>query len=264
MRRMHIPVLATAALLLALPTSLPARAATWTATYELQAAGLAALEAVFTFDVDGPDYRIEVRTRSRGVVGLFASSSQVTVSEGVWQAGQARPRRYRADGVFRGTPRHVAIDWRDGTPVVSTLQPTNGNETREPIATDLLPGTMDALTGLVQLSRTVADTGRCESRTRLFDARRLTQITVRTAGQEPVPAEWRGVVQGMSLRCVLESRLLGGLRVDQDPTRAREPVETTAWIARVAENAPPVPLRIELASRWWGTMRAVLIRMEPR
>ena len=239
-----------------------AQASSWTATYELSAAGLRALEAVFVFDVDGPNYRIEVRTRSRGVIGLFANSSQLTMAEGVWQSDQARPRRYRANGTFRGQPRVAAIDWRtDGLPVVGALDPSNAAETREEVAASLLPGTTDALTGIVQLSRVVAQTGRCDSRSRLFDARRLTEVSVRTAGIEPVPSG--AGMQGQALRCVLETRLVAGLRGDQDQARAREPVQTTAWIGRVAENAPPVPFRIELASRWWGRMQATLIRMEP-
>lgn len=244
--------------------SLPAQATSWTATYELHAAGLRALEAVFIFDVEGPNYRIEVRTRSRGLIGLFASSNQLTVAEGVWQNDQARPRRYRANGTFRGQPRLATMEWRpDGLPVISALEPTNAAETRQDVAADLLAGTVDALTGIVQLSRVVAETGRCDSRTRLFDARRLTQVTVRSAGIEPVPNDWGNGLQGQALRCVLETTLLAGLRADQDQARAREPVQTIAWIGRVAETAPPVPFRIELTSRWWGRMHATLVRMEP-
>ena len=248
-------VLASLALLLATP----AQSATWTATYELNVAGLRALEAVFLFDVDGPAYRIEVRTRSRGVVGFFASSNQVTMTEGAWQGNQARPRRYRVQGTFRGQPRVVTMDWRpDGQPVVGALEPGNVSEAREEVAPNLLAGTVDALTAIVQLSRVVAQTGRCDTASRLYDARRLTQVTVRTAGQEVVP---NGTAP--ALRCVLETRLISGLRADQDQARAREPIETTAWIARVADNAPPVPFRIELASRWWGRINATLVRMEP-
>ena len=98
---------------LALLLGVPAQATSWTATYELRAAGLRALEAVFIFDIDGPAYTVEVRTRSLGVVGLFATSSQRTVVEGVWQGDQARPRRYRAQGTFRGQPRVVTLDWGD-------------------------------------------------------------------------------------------------------------------------------------------------------
>lgn len=252
---MRIPVACLAILL-----SLPAQAATWTATYELNAAGLRALEATFTFDLDGPNYRIEVRTRTRGVIGFFASSDQVTVTEGAWQGNQARPRRYRVNGTFRGQPRLVAMDWRpDGQPMVSALQPTNAAESREEVTPNLLPGSIDALTAIVQLSRVVAETGRCDTRTRLYDGRRLTQVTVRTIGMAPVP-NGPGT---QALRCVLETVPIAGLRTDQDQTRARTPVQTTAWIARAAENAPPVPFRVELASQWWGSLSATLIRMEP-
>ena len=253
---MRIPFVCLA-LLLALPA---ARAASWTAVYELNAAGLRALEATFTFDVDGPNYRIEVRTRTRGLVGFFANSNQVTVAEGAWQGNEARPRLYRVNGVFRGQPRMVTMDWRpDGQPQVSALEPSNTAEQREVVAPSLLPGAIDALTAIVQLSRVVAQTGRCDVRSRLYDGRRLTQVTVRTAGMEAVP----NGAGAQGLRCVLQTVPLAGLRTDQDQTRARTPVETTVWIARAAANAPPVPFRIELASQWWGSLSATLVRMEP-
>ena len=66
----------------------------------------------------------------------------------------------------------------------------------------------------------------------------------------------------MALRCELESVLLGGWRTDQDIDRARQPVITTVWIARPQADGPPVPLRIELATRWWGRLHGVLTKIE--
>jgi hypothetical protein len=133
---------------------------------------------------------------------------------------------------------------------------------REEISRENLAGTIDALSAVAQLSRIVARTERCEADARMYDARRLTRVHARTIGTEAVPADWREGLRGMALRCEVESVLLGGWRTDQDIERARQPVVTTVWIARPVAEAPPVPLRLELATRWWGRLHGVLTKIE--
>ena len=252
-----------AALALAIATAAPARATPWTATYEFHAAGLRVLEAEFIFDVDGPQYRLEMRSRSRGLFSVFARNEQTTSIIGRWDGDTPRPQRYRVRGTFRGQPRVVEMDFGpDGMPRLGALEPSNAAETREEIARDSLGGTIDALSAVAQLSRIVARTGRCEANARVYDARRLTHLHARTIGTEAVPPDWREGLGGMALRCELESVLLGGWRTDQDIDRARQPVITTVWIARPQADGPPVPLRIELATRWWGRLHGVLTKIE--
>ncbi len=249
--------------LLATTVAAPARAVPWTATYEFHAAGLRVLEAEITFDVDGPQYRLEVRSRSRGLVSVFARSEQTSSIVGRWDGDAPRPQRYRMQGTFRGQPRLAEMDFGpDGLPRLGALEPSNAADQREEIPRQSLGGAIDVLSAVAQLSRTVARTNRCEASARMYDARRLTQVQVRTTATEEVPPDWREGMRGMALRCELESVLLAGWRSDQDIDRARQPVLTTVWIARPVAGAPPVPLRIELATRWWGRMHGVLTKME--
>ena len=240
-----------------------AQATAWTATYEFHAAGLRVLEAQITFDVDGPEYRLEAHSRSRGLLGFFAHSEQVTTITGRWAGGMPRPRQYRVQGQYRGERRVVEMDYgADGTPRVGALVPSAIDDSREPVPAERLPGTLDALSAVARLSRIVAETGRCDTAATMFDARRLTQVNVRTIGQEAAPNARGAGLQALVLRCELESRVLAGFRTDQDRARAAQPIVTTAWIGRPVEGAPPVPLRLELATRWWGTTAGVLTRME--
>jgi Protein of unknown function (DUF3108) len=257
--RYHILLLAA----LALAIAAPARATPWTATYEFHAAGLRVLEAEFTFDVDGPQYRLEVHSRSRGLFNVFARNEQTTSVSGRWEGDTPRPERYRVRGAFRGQSRIVDMDFApDGMPRLGALEPSNATDMREEIPRENLAGTIDALSAVAQLSRIVARTERCEADARMYDARRLTRVHARTIGTEAVPADWREGLRGMALRCEVESVLLGGWRTDQDIERARQPVVTTVWIARPVAEAPPVPLRLELATRWWGRLHGVLTKIE--
>jgi hypothetical protein len=241
----------------------PAAATVWYATYDLHVAGLHVMQTRITIDSDARRYRLEMQSRSRGMLGMFSRSDQTTVVEGDWQGNTPRPRRYVVQGVMRGERREALMDYAaDGRPQVRSLVPSLETEERDGVPADQLAGTMDSLSALLMLSRNVAATRRCEGAMRLFDARRLTQAQARTEGEETVPNEWGVGMQGRALRCTVESRMLGGFLRNQDQARAREPSEITAWIASPRAGAPPVPLRVEIASRWWGRVYATLTRLE--
>ena len=261
MSAMHRIIIA--GLLLATPA---AAQPSWQAVYDLHVGGLRALQAEVTFQIDGPRYRVEVHTRTRGLVGLFARSEQRTVVEGVWQGDTPRPTSYRVDGTFRGQRRLVEMEFdAAGRPALRALVPSNGAEQREDIPADRALGAVDALTAVVGLARIVTATNRCEAETVLYDARRLSQVVVRTAAAaEPVPNDWGVGLQGQALRCTIESRLLAGFRLDQDRARPPEPVTITAWVGQPRAEAPPLPMRIEISTRWWGRAYATLERVERR
>ncbi|WP_160121776.1 DUF3108 domain-containing protein [Rhodovarius lipocyclicus] len=241
----------------------PAAAAIWYATYDLHVAGLHVMQTRVTIDSDSTRYRLEMQSRSRGMLGMLSRSDQTTVVEGDWRGNTPRPRRYSVSGIMRGERREALMDYAaDGRPLVRALIPSLITEDREDVAADQLSGTMDSLSALLMLSRNVAATNRCEGGARLYDTRRLSQVEARTEGQEIVPNEWGVIMPGPALRCTLESRMLGGFLRGQDPARAREPSQITAWIAVPSPGAPPLPLRVEIASRWWGRVYATLTRIE--
>ena len=68
---------------------------------------------------------------------------------------------------------------------------------------------------------------------------------------------------GEALRCGFESRLLAGWRSDREAEWARKPQPATAWLGRPLPGRLAIPVRIEMPSRWLGTIRVVLQSVEP-
>ena len=255
------PALAVAALAF---SSTPAAAEPVLARYEVQAAGLTVMQVEALFDLAGPGgtYHIATRIRLTGMAGLLGSGDQVIRVEGRWQGAQPLPERYRAEGHWRGTPRQVAMDYGpDRVPALRALVPAEEAE-REPVPPALRHGTMDALSALAKLVRVVAETGRCDAEAATFDGRRRLDYSVRTAGMDRLPPG-PGGFGGEALRCALESRLVAGRRTDQDPEVAQRPQPATAWMARTGQVGLPLPVRVELPSRWFGTIRVRLVGAEP-
>ncbi|MBY0338926.1 MAG: DUF3108 domain-containing protein [Acetobacteraceae bacterium] len=232
-----------------------ASAEAWRATYTVTAAGVPVLDSIVTLQFEGDAYRVESLNRSRGLASWIVSLRNTTRSDGVFDGDRPRPRQFSLDGVVRGRPRHVLVEYgRDGNPVVRRAEPPSREE-RHPVSEAETRGTVDQLSAIAMLVRVTARTGRCDGQVRVFDARQVTDFRSSSAGIERFQ-------DGQALRCQVETRILAGARLDRDPVEAARPQPVTAWIASPGPGLPPLPLRIELTSRWWGGVTATLSGVE--
>lgn len=241
--------------------ALPAAAQPVSATYTVHAAGLTLMELQATLDITDRGYSVEFRTRMRGLASAFASGQNLARVEGVWEGDRARPRRYVSEGVWRGEPRRTVVEWPDGSPVIRVMVPPNEEE-REPVSEAQQRNTVDSLSALAQLVRQVRRDGTCNGGVRVYDGRRLTEMAARTGGQERFPPardEWFGT----ALRCNFEGRYMAGYRKGEDVEAARRPQTGTAWLGQPAPGLPVVPVRVEHASRWLGTLTMRLASAGP-
>ncbi|MGK7869177.1 DUF3108 domain-containing protein [Falsiroseomonas sp. E2-1-a20] len=230
------------------------------AVYEVYAAGMTILQVEAVFDISATGYRIETRLRTQGIAASFVSGEQVSRVSGAWAGAVARPEAFHSQGTWRGQARLISLGWEGGDPVVRRLEPAD-EENREPVPQEARRGTIDALSAMALLSRTVAGSGHCEGQAPVFDGRRRS-IFLSSTVQQDLIRPWRAAWHGQALRCHFESRLLAGFLRDQPRDRAAAPQRGTAWIAAPYPGAPPIPVRIEMASRWFGTATAVLLRAE--
>ena len=231
------------------------------ARYDVLAGGMRVLAVEARFEFSPQGYRLRLASETTGVVTIFGRSRQVTLSEGRWRGTEAVPVRYRVEGEWRGVPRQVALDYAaPGQPVVLALHPPLEPD-REPVPEGLRRGTMDGLSALATLSRTIAGTGRCDAVAAVYDGRRRVDYTARTLSQDQLPpgAGW----SGEALRCGVESRVQAGFHGDEPRGAAARPQTGMAWIAPLAPGGMPLPVRVELPSRWFGTLRVQLVEARP-
>jgi hypothetical protein len=234
----------------------PAAAEPLLVRYEVRVRGLLVAQVEATLDLAGPRYAVKTSSRTLGVASVFAGSEQVAIAEGSWRGAAPQPARYRLDGTWRGGRRAVALDWAGTTPRLAALEPPNSGE-REEVPPALQRDTIDALSALAKLARSVAETGRCDLEAQVFDGRRRIDYTARTLGPTVLPAG--GTWSGQALRCDIEGRLLAGFRNGQNTAEQREPQPATAWMVAVGPQRLPLPVLIEWPSRWFGTVRANLV-----
>ena len=244
---------ATLALLL---LAAPASAERWRATYVVTAAGVTVADAEVRFSLgpNGAPYDIETRSRSRGLASWLMRSQSEARSEGVLRAGAPLPRRYQSEGQWRGINRRTVLDYApDGASRVTTLEPLQDME-RTPVPDDARRGNIDPLSALVLLTAKVRDTARCESQIRTFDGRRVVHFEVTT--HPVVQVADRGL-----LRCNVEIRPIAGVALDRPIEDAMRPTRSTLLFGVAQPGAPAIPVQIEIASRWWGTIQASLVEL---
>jgi hypothetical protein len=228
--------------------------------YRLQAGGMTVLELEAELDLGPRGYRMEAVTRTRGLAAVFLPGEQRTLAEGGWAGERPRPATYHAEGVWRGRLRRTVLRWTGAEPAIAAMEPPNEEE-REEVPSALRHGTLDALSALAQLSRQVAETGRCDAAAAIYDGRRRTEIATRTESIDRLPA-WRDAWAGEALRCSYEGRTVAGFRLNEDRERQAEPQRGLAWMAPALPGAPPLPVRVDLPSRWFGTVTAYLVRAD--
>jgi len=245
--------------LLLLLLAAPARAAPVDVTYTLTALGLTVLEITARMEIDERGYRVEARSQTTGAAAVFVRGGQTTISEGQWRGADAVPQRYRAEGVWRGEQRRTHLDFEGARPVLRSLVPVMEPE-REAVPQARLDGALDTLSALVWMARLAGQGQRCDGRTMTFDGRRLQEWTARTEGRQELVAVG-GSFRAPALRCAITTQLIAGFRRDESRETTGRVIPGTVWLGQVSPHIPPIPVRVDMETSMFGTIRVDLIRV---
>lgn len=225
-------------------------------SYDAYVAGLHVFTAQADVAIAARSYAVSLSYRTSGLYGALVRGDLHSVVEGRFIGDRPQPERFFSSGWWRGGPRETLIDYADGAPLIRTLVPPNASE-REPVPAAMAQGAAEPLSAVAMLVRQLADTGRCDGAAKLFDGRRLSEISVRTAGPERLDPEGRSIFGGTAMRCDFEGRQLAGFLRDADAS-ARRPQRGTAWLAPVLPGSPPMPVRLSFHLGFLGDVTMYL------
>jgi hypothetical protein len=220
-------------------------------SYEVYAAGLNVAQAQAGFGLGPFTYQMTLAYHTTGMVGLFYQGHQYDTVYGVWNGVVPAPNRYFGHGVWHAKDRIAEIEYEKGEPRIRQLVPPNSEE-REVVPEELRLNTIDGISALAELIRTVDATGRCEALVHTYDGRRASEIRSVTVGEEDLPRTSRSVFAGKALRCDFAGHLLAGFLFTDNKERESKPLHGSAWLAPVALGGPAVPVRMSFETRWFG------------
>ncbi len=206
--------------------------------YAAYAAGLNVLTMQAAFRVAPASYRVRLVLDTAGMFGAVVHSHSDSVSQGGFSGPRAVPQRFYSWGDTRGTRRITQIDYPGGEPRVVQLLPPISADDREPVPPAQTAGTIDSLSAMAELIHVVATTGACDGTARMFDGRRLSELTAHTAGREVLEPSGRSSFSGPALRCDFEGRQLAGFVHDAPESELKRVQHGTAWMAALQPGGP--------------------------
>ena len=230
--------------------------------YDTYAAGLDVAAVSAAFALNQRSYEMRLAYHTTGLAGLFYHGHQYNTVHGIWDGMQPEPQSFYGSGVWSGTRRLTVIDYRNGEPEIRALLPSNRDE-RQPVPPDLQAHAMDTLSALALLMRRVADQGRCDASVHTYDGRRATELAAHTVREEMLPRTSRSIYSGPALRCDFEGRMLAGFKLGDDSPADRRPLHGSAWFAAPVPGEPPLPVRMQFETRWFGEATMYLTAAGP-
>jgi hypothetical protein len=234
----------------------PLHAEPVSANYQVYFGGLHVLNAEAKLERGGGAYSLVAVAETQGFVGWLNPWQGTTESSGQIAAGKVVPRHHlnwgTDDDSDSGT-RLVELSYdEDGDIVDTRVQPEQDWEDRHPLPADAGKGTLDPLSVIAGLSELLQKGGRCEGSFAVFDGRKRFDLMVSDAGERMLEPTSYSIYAGPARGCRLEYKMLGGHRMEKNKyvETARERI---VWVARPAEGAPLIPVRLEIETAY-GTL----------
>ncbi len=229
-----------------------------TVRYEAYVVGLPVVAFDFRLDEGASAYALGGQVRTEGLLRLFYRLDLRTLSQGTIATADLHPLFHEQSLRARGKQRSARLDYPGDGTVTTALVPAEDPGRPKPTRQQTVD-TLDPLTTLLAIGRSVARRGRCEGRFAVYDGRRRYDILLSDDGVEPAE-RWPGHTPGDVRRCAAAAVKIAGFSWDQDYSP-----HTTAgrvWFAAPAPGAPALPLRIDFGSSW-GFVTVRMTALEP-
>jgi hypothetical protein len=220
-------------------------------TYELASLGFPVMTLEFDVNERDDSYRIDGAIRSSGVAEFFSRFRLRTESRGALSDASLLPRTYASESSSRLRHRRARVEFASDGGVVATVDPPEDPEHARPTE-DLLRGSFDPLSGILQLGHIAARQGSCAARIPIFDGRRRYDLVF--ADGHAAEASLGGG-QG-ELHCTIAVIKLAGFFSESDAAARADHAEV--WLASLRPGAPLLPVRVEFAGTW-GPIKVSLV-----
>jgi hypothetical protein len=228
-----------------------------TAQYQVYFGGLHVLDAKATWERRAGDYRLAATAETTGFVGWLDPWKGTTESRGQVNAGKVTPHHHLnwgTDDDSDNGERLVELSYdADGDIVDTLVQPEQDWEDRHPLPPDAGRGTLDPLSVIAGLSELLQAGGRCEGRFAVFDGRKRYDLVVSDAGEKMLEPTSYSIYTGPARGCRLDYEMLGGHRIERSKY-AETARERIIWVARPAEGAPLIPVRLVIETAYGTVM----------
>jgi hypothetical protein len=228
-----------------------------TATYDVYVGGVHLMQANIVFQEQGADYRARVTGHTYGIwYRLVPWDTELKVS-GKMQGDHFVPAEFYTRDVWYHKPRTTWIHFKKDGDVTTDFDPPNKDKNREEITIDQRRGSLDPVTGLLQLLAHIAVYKDCDVTVPIFEGRRRFDITGTDDGFDTLGEDDYNAFKGEARTCNAAFAMVAGEWKDRPPDRfwtrngkenEREPFHI--WLGKLSPELPELPVRLETGSVW--------------
>lgn len=229
--------------------------------YEVYFSGLHILSVDAELETSDEKYRLKVSSATQGMTDFFVGWKGESETSGLFAGSAAVPQGFRNRGVWKGDPRLVEIDYSASGDVTSYKvepEPDPDEVTRLPDNAEV--GTSDPLTVIALVTKEINRGATCSGSFPVFDGKRRYDVTISPKAPEFISPNDYSIYSGQALACGLDLKILGGDRKEKSKY-AETARNRVVYVARPLENAPAVPVRLQIETDY-GTLMAHLTRFE--
>jgi hypothetical protein len=210
--------------------------------YDAHIGGMRVLSIATEARFDARTYSLQVAARTVGIVGWIGQWQGESLTRGAVAGEALQPAMHRAQSVWRGQPRLVALSYGADGSVRAQVEPPAEKDEREPVPEALTGGTIDTLTAVMALVRRFGADGRCAGEWKLYDGRRRFDVSVGDAGAARLEPSDLNAYAGEARKCRVTTRRIAGYWKGQADAREHTGL---VWMASPGNGMPPVPVRAE-------------------
>lgn len=230
------------------------RAEPLSASYEVYFGGFHVLNADAEWQRSPRGYRITAEAQTQGFLGWLNPWKGTTESRGTIAGGKIVPQHHENRGTSEKGEKLVVLRYDPaGNVTEARVQPEQDWVDRHPLPEDAHIGTLDPLSVLAGLSEVLQKEGSCEGAFSVFDGRRRYDLVVSDAGTTVLEPTDYSIFSGQARGCRLDYELLGGHRIERNKYAATAR-ERIVWVGRPAENAPLIPVRLQIETAYGTVM----------
>ena len=225
-------------------------------TYDVYVGGIHLVTADIAFQERGDTYRARVLGKSYGVVyKLFPWNTELKV-QGKIRGDHFVPKEFYTRDVWNNNPKITWLHFQKNGDVKPQFDPPNNDQNREQVTFEQRRGTLDPVTGLLQMLANVAVHNSCTKTVPIFEGKRRFDITGVDTGYEAIDDGDYSVFHGVARTCDANFTMVAGEWKERPPDRfwsrndkeqGREPFHI--WLARVGD-LPEMAIRLESGSVW--------------
>ncbi|NQU72555.1 MAG: DUF3108 domain-containing protein [Rhodospirillales bacterium] len=222
-------------------------------TYRVYYGGFEVLRLVVDIRLAAEDYKLEMNFRTLGLIGTLFPWTMKAYARGRLTKDGVHPVAAGQRNSWRGRQRWVELRYPGRSPVVADAHPAVKDD--KPSAKSLID-TIDLASAIFAMTRQLDQHRGCGRRLPVFDGRRRYDLLFKGLGDGAIRRSGYSVYAGPVTNCRAEMDRLAGFKTRQNSYGGWGEADRTATVSmgRPFIDAPPVPVRIEIQTRWGDIM----------